>query len=112
MAGTMGISDDEKKLVEQSHEAFRCDAEVYKPLADRQANALNCMIVTDSEEEDPDDYLQLGHLASPGAQALISKKRKAVYRRMHYLKGKIIVQRNFLGHKKKLSHKGNSEGVS
>ena len=65
-------SDAEKRLLEQSHQAYLADIASEK-LAIRQADCLNGMIVTDSEDEDPDEYLQL-NISSERAHALIEKK--------------------------------------
>lgn len=54
----------EKTLIEQSHLAFCYDFEVCRPEADRQAETLNGMIVTDSEHEDPDQFVELHDLSS------------------------------------------------
>lgn len=53
---TLGLSAGEKLLIEQSHQALILDQK-NSHLADREANALNGHIVTDSESDDPNDYL-------------------------------------------------------
>ena len=55
LAMEASISERDKALLEQSYQAYKCDTN-RRSLADRQANALNGLIVTDSESEDPDKY--------------------------------------------------------
>ena len=71
MLVTPGRFEVEKTLLTQSHDAYLADIEA-RQLVNRQAEALNGMIVTDSEKEDPDEYLQLD-LASEHAQEIIEK---------------------------------------
>ena len=66
----------EKRLPEQSHEAYLADRETQQ-LAARQAEALNGMVVSDSESEDPDAYLDLD-MASERAHVLVMKWRKSI----------------------------------
>ena len=95
---TLGLSAGEKSLIEQSHQAFILDHK-NSHLADHEANALNS---TDSESDDPNDYLGMHDLSSAKAQALIIKKTKSIRRRSRYLKSKYIAERNFLS--RKVSH--------
>ena len=103
---TPGRFEAEKTLT-QSHDAYLADIEA-RQLVNRQAEALNGMIVTDSENEDPDEYLQLD-LASEHAQEIIERKRKSICRRARYLKAKHLAERNFLGRKVSRSVKGISK---
>ena len=91
------FDDSDKSLIEQSYQAFKCDLPRRK-LVDREAQALDGFIVTDSESEDPDQYLELD-ITSERAKALITKKRKQVRRRARYQKSKLIAQRNYLSRK-------------
>lgn len=88
------LSETEKKLIEQSHNAHLSIAESQRQ-SDRQAEHLNGMIVSDSESDNPDDYIHL-NMDSVKAQALIAKKKRCIHRRARYLKAKIIAERNFL----------------
>ena len=95
------LSDNEKQLIEQSHRAFNLDYH-NSHSGEREANALNGLVVTDSESDDPDVYLEIHDLSGAKAQALITKKRKSIRRRARYLKSKHIAERNFLA--RKVSH--------
>ena len=75
MASDLG--ENEKHLIEESHQAFNLDR-CNSHLRERVANALNGMIVTDSESDDPDAYLEIHDLSGVKARALIAKKRKAI----------------------------------
>ena len=97
----LDLSNSEKCLIEQSHQAFNLDYSNSHSV-EREANALNGLIVTDSESDDPDTYLEVHDLCSAKAQALITKKRKSIRRRARYLKSKHIAERNFLA--RKVSH--------
>lgn len=97
----LDLSNGEKCLIEQSHQAFNMDYSNSHSV-EREANALNGLIVTDSESDDPDTYLEVHDLCSAKAQALITKKRKSIRRRARYLKSKHIAERNFLA--RKVSH--------
>ena len=93
------LDDSEMTLLEQSHQAFHCD-EARQKLADHEANALNGLIVTDSESElDPDELLDLHDLAGERVKSLVMKKRKSLQRRARYERAKQIEQRNYLGRK-------------
>lgn len=52
----------DKALLKQSHQAFSCDY-ARQCLVDREADALNGKIVTDAENEDPDDYMILRQIS-------------------------------------------------
>lgn len=92
----------EKTLLEQSYHAYYNDSN-RRCLADREANALNGLIVTDSESEDPDHYVGSCDLADPKTQAFILKKRQTLRRHARYLRSKQIAERNFLA--RNVSHK-------
>ena len=61
---SLDLSDSEKRLIEQSHQAFNLDYS-NSHLVEREANALNGLTVTDSESDDPDTYLDVLDLCSP-----------------------------------------------
>ena len=48
---------EQRKLLQQSHDAFVCDREGRLPLARTQAAAVNGDIVTDSDSDDSEQYL-------------------------------------------------------
>lgn len=55
--------------------------------------------MTDSESEDPDEYLDLHDIASNKAKSLIAKKRKTLRRQARYLTSKRLAEQNFLSRK-------------
>ena len=77
--------DKDKALLEQSYQAFKCDCN-RRHLVDREADALNGLIVTDSESEDPDQYIDLHDITRERAKSLIAMKRKSLHRKASYLK--------------------------
>lgn len=99
------LGDGDKALLVQSHQAFNCDRDRCQ-IVDREAAAFNGQIVTDSESEDPDQYLGLHDVTSDKAKALITKKRKSLRRRARYLKSKQVAERNFLSRKVSRGVKG------
>ena len=54
-------------------------------------NALNGFLVTDSESEDPDEYIGLNDAFSEKAKAIIAKQRKTIQRRAQYLISKLLL---------------------
>ena len=99
------IDEKDKALLEQSHQAYMCDIN-RRRLVDREANALNGFIVTDSESEDPDQYLDLHSIASEKAQSLIAAKKKRLYRQTRYLKSKKLAEKHFLSRRVSRTVKG------
>ena len=89
------ISNEDKAKLEQSYHAFKLDC-CRRHLIDREANALNGQIVSDVENEDPDQYLDLHDIVSERARLLVAKKRKERNRRFRYLRMKQLAERNFL----------------
>ena len=85
-----------KMLLEQSYQAFMNYSNTHQFEAERTVNALNNFIVTDSESDDPDQYIGLNDTISERAKAIISKKRKAIQRRSQYLISKSTASKNFL----------------
>lgn len=86
-------SEDERRLI-QSHDAYLSIVKSQQQY-DWQVESPNGMIVSDSESDDPDDYVDLD-MASKKAQVLIVKKKKSIRRRARYLKAKAIAERKFL----------------
>lgn len=92
-------TSSEETLLQQSYQAFSNYYNTHQLEADRSADALNGFIVTDSESEDPDQYIGLNDTSSEKAKAIIEKKRKAIWRRARYLISKSIANLNFLKRK-------------
>ena len=66
---------------------------------EREAEALNGMIVADSDVVNPEEYVGVRELASEEVKSFVVKRRKAIRRHMRYLKAKTIAERNFLKRK-------------
>lgn len=77
-------------LKKRRHQAFLADISL-RQLVDRQAEALNGMIVTDLENEDPDQFLQLD-LSSERAHDIVARKVKVIRRQARYLKAKWLAE--------------------
>ena len=78
--------------MQQSHDAFVCDREDRLPLAQAQAAALNGEIITDSESDDSEQYIDFKSARSEKAKALILKKRQTLRRRARHVKSKMIAE--------------------
>ena len=63
------------------------------------------MIVMDSENEDPDQFLQLD-LSSECAHDIVARKVKVIRHRARYLKAKRLAEMNFLRQKMSQSVRG------
>ena len=55
------LTPEESKLVMQSREAFLQIKETVMPEEEREASVFNRDIVSESEQDDPDDYLKQNH---------------------------------------------------
>ena len=91
------LEEAQQSLVELSYRAFCCDMEVEQPQRDREAAAFNADVVSDSDTDDPDEYLRMSHPHSEEAKVLIAKKVLAIRRKSQRQKAKAIAERNFLG---------------
>ena len=90
---------EQLNLIQQSHDAFLYDREERLPLAKRQAAAANGEVVTDSETDDCEDYLELSNTMTEKARALIARRRKSIQRKVRHLRAKMIAEQNFLSRK-------------
>lgn len=57
-------------------------------------------IVSDSESDNPEDYVGITSLASENVKKIVARKRKALKRKVQRLKNKHIAESNFLSHKR------------
>ena len=84
-------------LIEQSHDAYLASAtEDYTQ--QRVQNAINGDIVTDSESDNPNNYMELDPKTKRG-QLIITKKRAFIKRKARRLRAKLIAERRFLSNK-------------
>lgn len=66
----------------------------------RIADLLSGDIVSDSESDNPEDYVGITSLASENVKKIVARKRKALKRKVQRLKNKRIAESNFLSHKR------------
>ena len=104
----MCLTSSEETLLQQSYQAFLNYYNTHQLEADRNADAFNGFIVTDSESKDPDQYIGLNDSSSEKAKAIIAKKRKAIRRRTQYLISKSIANLK----RKKFSYKNHYKRIS
>ena len=60
---------------------------------------VNGEVVTDSESDNPDDFVGLRSILSETGKQLISKRRKAIKRRAQRERARAIAERRFLSRK-------------
>ena len=88
-------------LLKQSYQAFVNYNNTHQCDSNRTASILNGIIVTDSESDDPDQYIALDmSIAHAGTSFYRKKKRKAIRCRAQYLISNTIANRNFLQRKR------------
>ena len=68
------LNPDARKLLKQSHDAYVCDRDRL-PRDIREAYALNGMIVADSNDVNPEEYVGVRELASERVKSLVIKRR-------------------------------------
>ena len=93
---TIQVSHQEKELLQQSYDAYKIDQEICLPVDQRNADAFNGMIVSDSEVEDPEDYLEENR---ERLKMVVARRRRAIKRRGRYLKAKKLAEQKFLARK-------------
>lgn len=103
---TFDWTNGEMTLLEQSHSAYLASIEEQKH-ANRQAECLNGMIVTDSETDDPGDYLH----SNFSTERVIPKNKNSIYRRARYLKAKLVAEKIFLSRKTSKSVRNSEKNV-
>ena len=98
---TQELTQQQKECFETSCAAF----EAAKPTPDdnRTACLLSGDIVSESESDNPEDYVGLHSLASDHAKTLLRKKRLSNARRAQRYKAKKIAEQHFLGRKRSKS---------
>ena len=100
------LDSEQRRLLQQSHDASVCDREGRLPLAWAQAAAVNGDIVTDSDSKDSEQYLGFESVTNETAKALILKKRRTLRRRAGHMKIKMFVEWNFLAWKQSRAVQG------
>ena len=77
-----------RKLLKQSHDAYVCDRNTRLSHDLREADALNGMIVADSDDENPEEFASVCDLTSEQVKNLVIRQRKAIKRHGCCLKAK------------------------
>ena len=98
----LNLGKEQENLALTSYRAFladKCDA--YEQ--ERLARTVNGEVVTDSESDNPDDFVGLTSILDEAGKQLISKRRATIKRRAQRTKAKAVAKRRFLS--KKLSKK-------
>lgn len=94
----LNLKKEQELLAVNSYHAFlaaKCD--VYEE--ERLARMLNGEVVTDSEADNPDDYVELNNVVNESSRKLIAKRRKAIKRRAQRERAKAFAERRFLTRK-------------
>ena len=97
----LALDEQEKTLLRQSYDAFQ--AAQPSPHEMRTAAMLSGYVVSDSESDSASEYISLKSLSDERARKILSKKRRALARRIRWQKSKAIAESNFLGRKKSRS---------
>ena len=95
---SFGFSADQIRLVVQSKEAYLASLIDTLPY-EKTAKAVNGLVVSESEADDPVAYCEIRDLASDKAKNLIAAKRKGIQARMRRLRAKAIAEQCFLSRK-------------
>ena len=93
------LSESQQALVKQSYGSFCYDRDFERPQEEREAAVFNSEIVSESENDDPDELQCVRHLESEEGRSLVKKKIAAVHRRARRVRAKAIAERNFLGYR-------------
>lgn len=76
-----------------------------RSLHQRKVDALNGLVVSDSDTDDPEQYIGLS-LTSDRLREVVARRRRSIQRRARYLRAKLLAERNYLGRKRSKSVKG------
>ena len=82
------------------YDAYVIDKEIRLPVDQKNADAFNGMIVSDSEVEDPEDYLE----KTKRLKIVVARRREAIKRRGRYLKAKKLAEQKFLARRQLQTH--------
>ena len=94
----LGFSQRQLELIVQSHHAFTgATSACYEQ--ERMARSINGEIVSESESEDPEQYIGVKSIMSEEGKTLVQKKRTAIKRRARRLRAKALAERRFLSWK-------------
>lgn len=100
----MKFTSKESELLKQSYEAFTEEASM-KHSQQREADALNGLVVSDSDVEGFEQYT--GELnVIERLRETVARRRKSICRRARYLQSKLLAERNYLGRRRSKAVKG------
>ena len=91
------LSSMQKNILTTSYAAFEASQPDINE--SRIADLLSGDIVSDSESDNPEDYVGITSLASENVKKIVARKRKALKRKVQRLKNKRIAESNFLSRK-------------
>ena len=101
-ASDLGLTDVEYSLTSQSKRAYSA-TKLPSSEEDRIARSVNGEIVTDSDSDNPEEYLGLSDLLTERGKQLIAKRRAAIRRKMERVRVKAVAKERFLS--RKVSHR-------
>ena len=89
------MTEDKLTLISQSYHAFLASQKALYE-SERVANMVNGEIVTDSESDNPEEYIGITDLLSENGCKLVKKQRAVIRRQAQRLRAKVIAEQNFL----------------
>ena len=100
----LNLTEDELALVTQSYHAYFQSK--HASYDERIANLVNGEVDTDSESDNPEEYIGISDLVSENGKQLIMKRRAAIRRHAQKMHAKVIAEQNFLSRRvsKQVSH--------
>ena len=98
MIPKLELKESELSLITQSRQALAA-ADTANHESERIANMINGDVVTDSESDDPENYIGIKDPTSSSAVTIIAKQRAINKRQMRRLQAKLIAEENFLSRK-------------
>lgn len=91
---------EEQQLLVQSHDAYLAVQKYDEPLREREARAWNGDIVSESDSDNPDEYML--SFDDTRKNSLLHKKLTQVQRRAKRKRATLLSRQTFLGRKKVL----------
>ena len=88
------LNSEHTNLLTTSRDAY--NASNPDPNLCRNVDCLNGNIVSESESDNPEDYVGLSSVSTECTKKIITKKRMSLAQRNRRLKAKKIAERNFL----------------
>ena len=82
------LNQREKALLQQSYQAFVYDEEFCKPICEREALAFSGQVVSDSEEDNDEQYIGLTDINDPRVKALYLRYHSPIQCHARYLRNK------------------------